>query len=134
MFKITKYGIMIQEILKTGDNVPKKKIQISIKNEENENIIETIAIVEEDTIKYLEEEKTTVIFYKKQNRLIRENDDLRMEYTFDKRKETPGKIHIKEYNKDLEVMIKTKRLEQKEELEIEFEVENNQFLYKIKVL
>ena len=113
----------------------KKKIQVSIKNALEEATFETEVIEEEKTLKYLDQAKTKTIFQKDKNILIRENKELKMEYFFEEGKKSEGIIHIKEYKKDMKVQIQTQKLRKNDkEIEIHFTVENNEFLYKIKII
>lgn len=115
--------------------MPKKLVNITIKNGEESNKITVNAIVEDEKIKYLEKDNTIVVFKYKDNILIRENNDLRMEYIFKERQETEGILLIKEYNKEMSIKIYTEKIIKNDEnLEVEFNIENNKFIYNIEVL
>lgn len=112
--------------------MPKKEIKASIKNDDTNNSINTTAIIYDGILKYKENENTKVILDLNNNILIRENNEFRMEYKYDIKKETKGKIFIKELNKEIELKIKTKKYVKKDELIIiNFSIENNNFEYRI---
>ena len=112
--------------------MPKINIKTSLKNDIEEIKDEVVSKVDKDKITYYEKNKTKVIYDYKENTLIRENDDINMVYTFNKDKETTGKILVKELNRELHVKIKTKELKKQDyNLEIKFKVEDQNFIYKI---
>lgn len=112
--------------------MPKIKINVTIKNKEDNQKYDVTSIFQEDILKYKEKNSTKVIFDYKKNILVRENNELRMEYYFDSGKKTKGLIEIKELNKKIEVEIETKKIERKNnDIEILFRIENDDFLYKI---
>lgn len=112
----------------------KIRVKITIQNEEVDTSYETTAILEENKIKYVEKNQTLVIYNYEENTLIRENDKLRMQYSFQEGKKTEGQIEIKEYQKTINLPIITKKIEKKDqEIEIKYQVENQDFLYKIEV-
>lgn len=113
----------------------KESIRVTIKSNENNNSIETKAIIQDNIIKYKEDNNTLVIFNYSSNELIRENSDLQMNYFFSKENPTTGTIFIKDLAKELKLEIKTKKLQRKNNnIEIKFLVEGNDFLYKIEVI
>lgn len=113
----------------------KESIKVTIKNSENNSSFETNAIIQENIIKYKEDNNTIVKFNYDTNELTRENSELRMNYLFSNENPTTGTIFIKDLNKELELEIKTKRVQIKNsDIEIEFLVEENDFLYKIEVI
>ena len=115
-----------------GDNMPKTKIKVTIHNEEENSDFETNAILHENMLKYKENQETTVLWNYDKNSLVRENDELRMNYVFDKNRKTEGIIHIKELEKEIRVPIITKKIERKNnDIEIEFEIDKKDFLYKV---
>lgn len=114
--------------------MPKINIKTSLKNDIEEIKDEAVSKVDKDKITYYEKNKTKVIYDYKKNKLIRENDDINMVYTFSRDKETTGKILVKELNRELHVKIKTKELKKQDyNLEIKFKVEDQNFIYKIEV-
>lgn len=113
----------------------KESIKVTIKNSENNSSFETNAIIRDNIIKYKEDNNTIVKFNYDTNELTRENSELRMNYLFSNENPTTGTIFIKDLNKELELEIKTKRVQIKNnDIEIEFLVEENDFLYKIEVI
>ncbi len=115
--------------------MPKINIQATIKNVSDNSIVKTSAIIQDDTIKYKEDDKTIVKFNYRTNELNRENDELKMRYLFSNRKKTIGTIAIKELAKTLNIQISTKKIKRKDyNIEIEFQIEENDFLYKIEVI
>ena len=115
--------------------MPKIKIRVLIKNSETESSLDTMAILEEDKIKYKEDKNTTVIWNYKDNTLLRETDQLRITYKFQEQKKTEGIIEIKEYNQNIKVEIHTKKLERKKNnIKLEFKIEQDEFLYCIEEL
>ncbi len=115
-----------------GDNMPKINILVTIKNDLTDSAYTTTAIKQDSLLKYKEKDNTLVIYDYDKNSLVRENNELRMDYVFDMNKKTDGIITIKEFNKKLSVPIITNKLERKNNnIEIEFKVEDNLFLYKV---
>lgn len=113
----------------------KVRIKVEIKNSEENNLREVDAIISDSKLKYKEEENTTVVFSYLDKTLVRENNELRMDYTFDLNKETIGRIYIKELNKKLEIKIKTTKLKiENNDIEVSFIVEDNKFNYKVEVI
>ncbi len=116
----------------------KVKITSSIVNVENNYFYEVFGILnkKENKITYFEtdELKTKVTYSYNTNTLIRENKNLYMKYTFNKNKETKGLLEIKDIKRTLEVTIKTKNIERKNnDLKIDFLVEEEEFSYKVEV-
>lgn len=113
-----------------------KKINLNIKlisnaNKINEKVIGNI-IEERKEIIYQEQDdlKTNVKFNYEKNILTRENDDLLLEYKFIENKVTKGLITVKEYNKILEIELKTLNIKkEKNYIEIEYILENEKYLY-----
>ncbi len=115
-----------------GDFMPKFSINVTIKNEEEDNTISTKAILQDSLLKYKENQETVVIYNYDKNSLVRGNNDLRMDYLFDVDRNTEGCIFIKEIGQKIKVKIKTKKLIRKNNnIEIHFVVEGKDFLYKI---
>ena len=113
----------------------KVKIKVSNIFEGKKDCYDTIAIQEEDKIKYKELNNTTVVFDQKKKSLYRENKDLQMKYSFIEEKETEGTIKIKELNKELSIMIHTKKVRiDNKKIEIIFTIEDNEFIYQVEVL
>lgn len=115
--------------------MPKLDVLISVKNNDSNIEYKTTAILTEDIIKYKSEDNTTEMFDYTNNKLIRENSELRMNYIFDLNKETKGTVFVKDLNRELEINIKTNKIERnKNDIEIEFVVEDNTIKYHIEVI
>ncbi len=113
----------------------KVQILVHIKNNDQEENLELNAILQDDVIKYKENETTTLSYNYEQSKLTRETDELRITYFFDENKNTIGTIYIKEMNREIKVNITTKKIiKEGNNIKIEFIIENNRFLYEIEVL
>lgn len=109
--------------------MPKLNIKVTVINDEEKQSFITNAIIQDEVLKYKERDNTTVIYDYKNNSLFRENNELRMEYSFNNGE---GNIFIKELNKKLNLDIKTNKLERKNNnIEIGYIMEDSSFLYKI---
>ena len=118
-----------------GGHMPKLDVLIRVENTNSNIEYKTTAILTEDVIKYKSEDNTTEMFDYTNNKLIRENSELRMNYIFDLNKETKGTVFVKDLNRELEVNIKTNKIERnKNDIEIEFVVEDNTIKYHIEVI
>ena len=125
-------------MFKAGDNMAKVNIHTVLKTQEKiyEYDIPAILKEEEKTILYIEqdEQKTKTSFNYRTKELIRENDSLRMHYSFNKEKNSRGIIYIKELGRSFDLIIKTIKIVQYENnIEIKFLVEEQPFNYKIEV-
>lgn len=106
----------------------KIKIKVQIKNSNTNNEYETDAILQDEIIKYKEEDNTKVVFNYKENKLTRENNELKMIYSFNDNK---GVITVKELEREIKVEIDTKKIERKDNnIKIIFEIED-EFIYRI---
>lgn len=113
----------------------KIRILVTVNNDESNTTNEFDAIIQDQTLKYIENKETTVIFSYLKNILIRENNELRMEYSFNENKKTKGIILVKEYNQEINVEVDTKSIKKENNnIEIDFNVENNKFKYKVEVI
>ena len=113
----------------------KLDVLISVKSNDSNLEYKTTAILTEEIIKYKSEDNTTEMFDYTNNKLTRENSELRMDYVFDLNKETKGTIFVKDLNRNLDVNIKTNKIERnKNDIEIEFVVEDNTIKYHIEVI
>ena len=63
--------------------MPKLDVLISVKSNDSNLEYKTTAILTEEIIKYKSEDNTTEMFDYTNNKLIRENSELRMNYIFD---------------------------------------------------
>lgn len=110
----------------------KIKVAITINNNETSKKYETTAILDGNILKYKEEDTTTVIYNYKNNELLRENNDLRLNIIFQKNKETKGNMYIKDIDKELNISVNTKKIiKRNNNIEIEYYIDNNHFLYRI---
>ena len=108
-------------------------IEVTVKNSEVTDSYKVKAIVQNNVIKYKEPDDTTVIFDYEENRLVRENDQMKMMYYFNEKENSI--ILIKDYNRHIDVDLKTKKIKKKDNnLEIEFEIDKEKFLYRIEEL
>lgn len=108
----------------------KIEVEVTIKNREVNECLRAQAIVQENSIKYLEKDDTKVVFDYNKNKLIRENTTMKMTYYFDNK--TESDILVKDYNRHLKFMIKTNKLKKKDyNLEVDYQIDNDKFLYRI---
>lgn len=119
--------------------MPKIKIHVTLVNTEGkiEYTIPAIYHEDEKVIVYKEqdEQNTSVRFNYVTKELVRENNSLIMNYTFNKEKNSQGSIYVKGMEKKLDVVIKTtKLLRCDKNIEIEYQIENDKFNYKIEVI
>ena len=125
---------MITEFEK-GDTMPKFKIKATIENKDEKKITEAIAIYQDDVIKYKDDDNSTVIYNYKKRKLTRDNEKIKIEYLFNLENETTGLILIKELNKTISLSIITKEIvENNNNIEIEFKLDNDLFKYRIEVV
>lgn len=118
--------------------MPKVKLKAILKNAVDETIYNVFGTInkEKNTITYFEEDelKTKVMFNYNENKLIRENKEMVMTYSFINKKRTNGTIEIKELNQTVNLQILTKELNIKNyDLEVKYKVEEDSFLYKVEV-
>lgn len=112
--------------------MPKIDIKVTISSDNNNNSYKIKSIIQDDIIKYREQDNTLVKYDLNKNLLIRENDNLRMEYLFDKDNVTEGNIFIKELNNNVNVLINTNKLDRiNNNIDIEYVIEDNLFNYRI---
>ncbi len=109
--------------------MPKCKVKVHIQNDEINQTTEVDAIFQENKIKYMEDDHTIATFNYQNHTLTRENENLRMNYQFDENK---GEIEMKEYHRILPISLKINQIkENNKNIEINFLVEENQFIYGI---
>ena len=119
--------------------MPKIKIKATIANASGTFEYNVPAIYKEDEniILYKEndEQKTTVSFNYKTKELIRENASLIMIYPFNKHKNAQGTIHVKGMERTFHVVIKTTKLIRHDKnIDIEYHIGKDKFIYKIEVI
>lgn len=116
----------------------KINIHTVLKTQEKTYEYEVPAIYREDDgiiiYKEQDEQRTTTTFNYRTKELIRENDSLKMHYIFNKEKNARGTILVKELDRTLDLIIKTRKiLRCGQNIEIDFLVEEQPFNYKIEV-
>ena len=112
--------------------MPKINIKVSISDNTNNDSYEIKSIIQDEIIKYKEKDNTLVKYDLNKNILTRENDNLRMEYVFNKENETEGTIFIKELNNNIKILINTYKLIRiNNNIDIEYVIEDNIFNYRI---
>jgi hypothetical protein len=115
--------------------MPKLDVLIRVENADTKDEYKTTAILADDIIKYKSNNNTTEVFDYNNYKLIRENDELRMEYEFVLNNITRGNLFIKELNRSLVVDIKTNKIERNNnDIKIEFVAEDNNIKYQIEVI
>ena len=115
-----------------GDKMPKINLKITIINGIDNREYVVPAILQDDKVSYKEPDETITHFNYKDRTLSRENKEFQMNYSFDLQKETTGEIFIKELGKAMKLEIKTQKYQQtKHRVEIQFLVEEKEFIYRI---
>jgi len=108
----------------------KIRIKATIQNRDEKKTYEGNAILENNKIKYKEDNHATVIWNEKENTLFRETEEIILRYPFILNQTTKGTIELKEKKGKVEIPIHTKKLERKNHnIIIEFKVEENAMLY-----
>lgn len=110
--------------LKAILNTPENKIEYNVEG-----------ALKDHKLIYNEKDKlnTLVTYDYEKNCLERENAELHMTYLFKENIVTKGLLEIKDLNKTIEVLLKTKSINQEKlDLEIKFSVENKPFTYILK--
>ena len=111
----------------------KIKIKINIKNNKDNLKYNTTAILRDNKIEYIEDNNTITIYDIEKKQLIRNNNNIKMVYNFDKNKKTEGLITLKDSNIIVTVNITTNKIEIKDhDIKIEYSIEDEVFLYQIK--
>lgn len=86
-------------------------------------------------IVYQEQDKTITKINLKERKLKRENDDVIMYYSFIEKQNTKGIIKIKKLKRELILKINTKKIIQnKNNIEIIYELEKESYCYKLEVI
>lgn len=114
----------------------KIKTQLITPDEKIEYVVNAI-LDSNKILKYKDndENKTTVTFNYEEKVLKRENDNLYLEYEFNKDKVTKGTIVSKELGYELYINIKTKEIIfDKNNIYIEYCIEDKVYKYKIEVI
>lgn len=92
----------------------------------------TDAVIEDNLIKYTEENGTKTLLNTNNFILIRENNDIYMKYDFKNKK---GNIKIKELDKEVSLDITNINIEKEDKIiEIKYNIEKDKFVYRLEVL
>lgn len=111
--------------------MPKIKALIRIKNNETTEELETIAIIHDNILKYKDNDTTMIMNYN-ELKLIRENNEIRINYPFSLKKKTIGTIELKDLNQTIEVNIKTNKIKiNNNDIEINYTIDNQNFIYQV---
>lgn len=117
--------------------MPKINVKITLTTPETitENIYSAIFQPNQNIIIYKEQDATKTKLDMKRLKLRRENDELMMEYLFKPKQSTVGLVEIKSLQKRLELNLTTKEIIQsKNKIEIFYELEKEQYKYKLEVI
>lgn len=107
----------------------KAKINLISKIVKQENIVSIE--IKNNKISYQEEDKTLVLYHQQEKRLIRENDQLYMEFDF---KNDKAIVYIKSLKKETNLKIKTNKIIQDKNLiDIDYYLEDEHYQYKIQM-
>lgn len=110
----------------------KKNRLITIQNNEEQQQYKVLVVELDNRLRYFEKDNTKTIFDFNKYSLERESETLKMKYEFQLNKKTKGIIEMKELNKKIEVEINTKKINKEgNNIEIEYSIENQSFLYRI---
>lgn len=115
--------------------MPKVRAKITIASKDQNNAYETIALLGKEKIIYQEPDtKTKVTFDYANNKLIRNNEELNMEYEFNLLEKTIVIIEVKSLKNYLNLNIITKEyIKERRNVTLTFLVENEEINYKIEV-
>lgn len=117
--------------------MPKINIKITLTTPETtmENIYSAIFQPNQNIIIYKEQDGTKAKLDMRKLKLRRENKKLTMEYLFQPKQSTIGMVEIKSLQKKLEFNLKTKEIiKSKNKIEIFYELEEEQYKYKLEVI
>ncbi len=115
----------------------KALITIKTAEENKTNQVEVNYDKEKNYLYYLEQDpnKTAVIYDYNKNCLKRDNLKIYQELTFIENQKTKNKMLIKELNSNLEIEIFTNKItSNRPSIEIGYTLNNEKYLYKIKIL
>lgn len=111
--------------------MPKVNIKTTIINKELEDTNTYKAIINDNKIKY-QENDVTVVFDYNNKKLIRENNDYKIEFFFE---DKLLKILIKELDNYLEKDIKVEKIHIKNNnIKIEYKIDEDKYLYSLEVI
>lgn len=107
----------------------KIKIKAEIINNDDITSYETQAIIQDDILKYTEDKNTKVIYNLEDHTLLRENDNIKMFYSF---KTNKGLIEAKELGKVIDLDIKVHEIKRdKNNIKVHYEIDKDEFIYKV---
>ena len=108
--------------------MPKTKLKVRIDN--TEYIVNYS--IDKEIISYKELDNTLVNYDLDKNILIRDNDEIHMIYDFNNK---TGSILIKEMDRELEILIEDIDVERdKNNIKVNYSIENNDYMYELEVL
>lgn len=109
--------------------MPKIKIKAEIINNGDTTSHETQAIIQDDILKYNEDKSTKVIYNLEDHTLLRENDNIKMFYSF---KTNKGLIEVKELGQLIDLDIKVHEIKRdKNNIKVHYEIDKDEFIYKV---
>ena len=104
------------------------KIKVTISEEE----LITDSIIEDNIHKYKEDNGTKVVLDMNNNTLIRENNEIYMKYDFNNKK---GNLVVKELDKVFDLdMAKVNIVKEDKLIEIKYNIDEEEFTYRLEVL
>lgn len=107
----------------------KIKIKAEIINNDDITSYETQAIIQDDNLKYTEDKNTKVIYNLEDHTLLRENDNIKMFFSF---KTNKGLIEVKELGKVIDLDIKVHEIKRdKNNIKVHYEIDKDEFIYKV---
>lgn len=107
----------------------KIKIKAEIINNGDTTSYETNAIIQDDILKYTEDNNTKVIYNLEDHTLLRENDQIKMFYSF---KTNKGLIEIKEIGHIVDLDIKVHEITRsKNNIKVHYEIDKDEFIYQV---
>ena len=107
----------------------KIKIKAKIINNGDTTSYETNAIIQDDILKYTEDNNTKVIYNLEDHTLLRENDQIKMFYSF---KTNKGLIEIKEIGHIVDLDIKVHEITRsKNNIKVHYEIDKDEFIYQV---
>ena len=107
----------------------KTRIKVEIINDGDSKKYETSAIIQDNILKYTENKLTKVIYNYEDNTLLRENDKIKMHFSFNNNK---GLIEIKELKRIIDLNLKVHEIKiNNNDILIHYEIDKDEFVYKV---
>ena len=107
----------------------KIKIKSEIINNDDTTSYETTAIIQDDILKYTEDNNTKVIYNLEDHTLLRENDQIKMFYSF---KTEKGLLEVKELGKCIDLDLKVHEITRnKNNIKVHYEIDKDEFIYQV---